>query len=43
MTSIVGLIKEHNIAMDEETLDVVKAAKKALLKSQKSTTQLSKS
>jgi hypothetical protein len=26
MDSIVGLVKEHNIAMDEETLDVVKAA-----------------
>ena len=29
MTSIVGLIKEHNIAMDEETLDVVKAAEES--------------
>lgn len=29
MDSIVGLVKEHNIAMDEETIDVVKAAEEA--------------
>lgn len=29
MDSIVGLVKEHNIVMDEETVDVVKAAEDA--------------